>query len=119
MNKNEYKSYLKKKISEDDELAFSNRYKAIYVIDDLWVGGGFNEGIRSVDHWVLLDHELKSLGITWEDVLNWGIILVPETKIYISDQVNSFIEKMMQYQRLPLNNNHILGFKDNQTDLEM
>ena len=54
--------------------------------------------------------ERSYLYVSWEDILNWGTIVVPETTSYISDvEVNELEE--IGFDRLPLNSNHIVGFK--------
>ncbi|HHJ7970164.1 TPA: hypothetical protein ACQNF5_000759, partial [Streptococcus pyogenes] len=63
------------------------------------------QGIRGYDH-----NELLLDNVTWEDILNWGTIIVPETKSYISNIHLAELDDL-GYQMLPLNNNHIMGFK--------
>lgn len=77
----------------------------IYEIDDIKVYGGFEYGIRGVDHNVLIDDK-----ITWEKLLEYGTVIVPETKSYISNTNIKHYDDM-DYNRLSLDNNHIMGFK--------
>lgn len=110
MNKNEYKDWLLNHMLHEQEYGWDMSYgnslnEAIYMIDDIIVYGCFVGGQRSVDH-----QEIKVEEVSWEDILNWGTIVVPETTSYISDvEVNELEE--IGFDRLPLNNNHIVGFK--------
>ena len=58
-----------------------------------------------MDHNILLFN-----GVTWDDILEWGCVVVPETAAYISNHPVSVFDKL-GYERLPLNNNHITGYK--------
>ena len=89
---------------EEDETMQSNGndYELIYVIDDIEVAGGFDYGIRGVDH-----NTLKLDNVSWKDILTWGTVLVPETETYISDKPIQRFEDL-GYEQLPLNDNHIL-----------
>ena len=96
---------IKELLNDDETLARGSATDIIYMIDDIKVFGGFDYGCRTVDHNILLDD-----GITWEDILNYGTVVVPETMSYISDDSNDAFDRL-GYKRLDLNNNHILGFK--------
>lgn len=119
MNKHDYIAYLKNLINDDDDLKFTSYKESIYVIDDLWIGGGFYKGRRSVDHFVLLDKFILSSGVNWADILNWGVVIIPESQSYISDDPHPILGEQMHYLRLPLNNNQIVGFKDSQTGIDL
>lgn len=99
MNKNEYV----KRLIEDNEIT-KNIYEAIYMINDIMISGEFDYGCRGVDHNTLLYNDM-----TWDDVLNWGIVIVPETQTYISDASVMDLDEI-GYERLPLNKNHIKGY---------
>lgn len=109
MDKKEYIAYLRNLILENEELNYTKPTESIYVIDDLWIGGGYFNGIRSIDHWVLLNKELIDYGLTWQHILSWGIIIVPETNSYISDVTYTLLEDMYHFIRYPTNNNYIVG----------
>ncbi|HHJ6938266.1 TPA: hypothetical protein ACQMT0_001848, partial [Streptococcus pyogenes] len=80
-DKENYIKQLKQLVLEDDNLANGNGLEeAIYLIDDIVIYGGFYQGIRGYDH-----NELLLDNVTWEDILNWGTIIVPEIKSYISN----------------------------------
>jgi len=99
---NEYHNRVKDLIDEL-ELHGTNPYHIIYQIGDLKVYGQFDEfGTRGIDHNIL-----KFNDITWEDILYYGTVVVPETQTYISDEEISDFEKL-GYLRLPTNDNHII-----------
>lgn len=103
MTREEYKEALLEMIEEDETMKSNgNDYELIYVIDDIEVAGGFYHGVRSIDH-----NSLKFENVSWKDILTWGTVLVPETETYASDKPIQRFEKI-GYERLPLNNNHII-----------
>lgn len=108
MNRREnYIEQLKEHIAEDDYLAYGKgTEEIIYKIDDINVYGGFYGGVRGYDH-----NELLLDNVTWKDIITWGTVAVPETKSYISDSIDPQFESI-GYIRLPLDNNHIMGFKN-------
>lgn len=79
--------------------------QAIYIIDDVLVDGEFDYGCRGLDHNALLGD-----GYGWDEILMYGVVIVPETQTYISDTSVMDLD-LIGYERLPLNNNHIVGFK--------
>ena len=117
-----YIEYLKQEISELEELQHDgDMMHAIYIIDDIIVGGDFYDGIRSNDHNCLLEIDYSDYSqyiyyngerytIKWDDVLSWGVVIVPESQTYISDDIVIELDDL-GYERLPLNDNHIAGFK--------
>ena len=98
---------LKTAIEEQEIFLTDNPKEAIYYhIEIGLISGEFDYGSRGIDHNIL-----KGItNVTWEQILLHGTILVPETNTYISDYeiglFNSF-----NMERLPLNNNHIIGYK--------
>ena len=105
MNKQQYKELLIDMLKDMPELLSGYDEEVIYHIDGLNVYGAFDCGSRGVDHNILLFN-----GVTWHDILEWGCVAVPETEAYISDGPVSMFDKL-GYERLPLNNNHIMGYK--------
>lgn len=94
----ELKTYLKNgEISETDDLN-----ETIYIIDDLKISGDFDVGVRGLDHNSLIFDKQ-----TWEDILTWGTVVVPETQSYISDKPIQELETH-GFHSVPLNNNHII-----------
>ena len=82
-----------------------NISESIYIIDGVYIDGEYDCGYRGLDHNALIGG-----GYGWVELLSNGVVIVPETLSYISDEI---IEQLDQigYDRLPLNNNHIVGFK--------
>lgn len=100
-----FKINLLELLEEDETIRNGSLYEVIYEIDDIIIYGGFEEGYRGIDHNILMCE-----GISWYDIINWGVVVVPETMSYIS---NEPIEKYeyIGYKNLPLDNNHIMGYK--------
>ena len=105
MKKEQYKAKLIDMLKDTPELLSGYYEEIIYQIDGINVYGAFDYGSRGVDHNILLFN-----GVTWHDILEWGCVVVPETAAYISDDPVSMFDKL-GYERLPLNNNHIVGYK--------
>lgn len=97
MNKMEYKKELIELLKENEELKNGNTLnEAIYIIDDIIVYGGFEYGYRGYDHNILL---FKN--ISWDDIIRWGVLIVPETKYYFSnDKINKLSK--LGYDNLPI-----------------
>lgn len=103
MNREKFKTKLRELLRDDESLSTGYDGEVIYKIDEIKIYGGFDLGLRGVDHNILLDRE-----VTWDDIMAWGTVVVPESQTYISDSdVPEF--EAMAYQRLPLNRNHIIG----------
>ena len=105
MKKEQYKELLIDMLKDMPELLSGYDQEIIYNIDGINVYGAFEYGSRGVDHNILLFK-----GVTWSDILEWGCVAVPETATYISENPVSMFDKL-GYERLPLNNNHIMGYK--------
>ncbi|HHA5789789.1 TPA: hypothetical protein ACOBID_001830 [Enterococcus faecium] len=103
MKREEYKRKLIELLEEDETLAHGSPDEILYMLDNIVIFGGYELGNRSVDHNILEFDD-----VSWEEILDWGILAVPETKIYISDTKVPFFEELA-YKRLPTNENHILG----------
>lgn len=102
MDFNEYKAMLQDMVDEDELMKYGSEDEIIYQIDDLTIYGGFDYGIRGVDHNILLDE-----GVEWHDILEWGTVVVPESRSYISNtEIDRF--KELGYERLPLLDNHMI-----------
>lgn len=97
MTRDEYLIRLEEMLMDDEWIRNgSSDFEIIYMIDDLVVYGGYEEGIRGIDHNILI---FDNVDIS--DVIRWGIIVTPETKSYISD---SPVERLdaIQYTRMPI-----------------
>lgn len=104
MNKQEYKQAL---LSCEDITITNDFYKAIYIIDDIMISGDFYQGYRTLDH----NELLKACdNVTWENVLHWGTVLVPETNSAIGKKHKNICNEH-GYKCLPVkSNNHIMGY---------
>lgn len=100
--KEEFINDILEMIEFEDGMQNGEPDEIIYIIDDIIIYGDFYDGIRNADHNVLLFD-----GITWEDVIGWGTVVVPETKTYISDAIIENLENI-GFSNLPTNNNHII-----------
>ena len=97
MNKTEYKKALIELLKENEDLKNGNSlYEAIYIIDNIVIYGGFEYGSRGYDHNILLFN-----GVSWDDVISWGILIVPETQYYFSDDKINKLSKL-GYDNLPI-----------------
>ena len=105
MNKQQYKELLIDMLKDTPELLSGYAQEIIYHIDGLNVYGAFYDGDRTVDHNILLFD-----GVEWNDILEYGCLAVPETEAYISENPVEMFEAL-GYERLPLDNNHINGYK--------
>ena len=105
MDKQQYKELLIDMLKDTPELLSGYSEEIIYTIDGLNVYGAFVDGDRTVDHNILLFK-----GVTWHDILEYGCVVVPETAAYISEHPVELFDAL-GYERLPLNNNHIVGYK--------
>ena len=105
MDKQQYKELLIDMLKDMPELLSGYSEEIIYTIDGLNVYGAFYDGDRTVDHNILLFD-----GVEWSDILEWGCVAVPETEAYISEYPVEMFDNL-GYERLPLNNNHIMGYK--------
>lgn len=84
-----YIKFIKEMIEESPGMKFGKPHEVIYRIDGINVYGEFCDGVRGVDH-----NCLKGSCYSWEDVLSFGTISVPETKIYISSKPIKFFEDL-------------------------
>lgn len=105
MNKEQYKNHLKQLLNDDPYMATgTGDTELIYIIDEIKVYGGFEYGSRGIDHWSLFCE-----GMTWEEVIEYGVIAVPETKSYISN-TNVELFENIGYTKIPIDNNHFIGW---------
>ena len=105
-NKTEYLQALK-----DNDVEFTDNVRdAIYILTvkgkSYFVDAGFYHGIRSIDH-----YELKLDGYSWEDIIQMGTVVVPETICFIGEK-HKRLAKYLGYKILPEDNNHIVGWKN-------
>lgn len=118
MDREAFKEELLELLEDDELMANGEADEVIYEIDDIKVYGGFECGSRGIDHNILINKD-----VDWEDIINWGTVVVPESMTYISDEPIEEYEDM-GYENLPIDNNHIMGYKsniafDNDFDMEL
>lgn len=89
MKREEYKQRLNELLEEDETLTHGSPDEILYMIDNMVIFGGYELGNRSVDHNILEFDD-----VSWEEILDWGILAVPETKTYISDTMVPFFEEL-------------------------
>lgn len=107
-----YKGLLKEMLDEDETMKYGQPEEVIYQIDELTVYGGYDCGIRGVDHNVLLED-----GVEWRNVLEWGTLVVPETRTYASNTELEHFENL-GYERVSLSENHKYYYAEEQTECE-
>lgn len=98
MNLQEKERYLKylNMLFQSNEIELTdNLNEAIFMIDDIMISGDFCDGVRGVDHNVLLDETFKTL----EQISYYGIILVPETETFFSNELSKYITEINGYTR--------------------
>lgn len=98
--RDDYITELKSYINAGELNVTDNLNDTIYIIDDLKISGDFMDGVRGVDHNVLLTENAE-----WKDILQWGTVIVPESKTYISDKPIQTLDDL-GLDKVPLNNNH-------------
>lgn len=99
MNKEQYKRELKTLVAEDEGLAKGKPEEIIYMLDNIVIFGEFDMGIRGVDHNILVFED-----VTWAQIIEWGILVISERKIYISDILVPMFHAL-RYKRLSTNDN--------------
>lgn len=104
-HREQFKLDLQELLEEDESMATGQPAEVIYSIDDLTIYGGFYSGIRSVDHRSLIFDYMS-----WENLIEWGVVVIPETNTYISDES---VEKYQSlgFTNIPTGDNHIIGRK--------
>ena len=98
--KNTIKNHVLKNCSTTENIS-----ETIYIIDGVYVDGEYDCGSRGLDHNALIGG-----GYGWVELLRHGTVIVPETLSYISDLPIIELNEL-GYERLPLNDNHIVGYK--------
>lgn len=110
-----FKNELRELLEEDELMAQGEANELIYQIEDIKVYGGFEEGIRGVDHNIL-----KTDYVEWEEIFNWGTVFIPETNTYISDsEIEEFEDLGFNRQPLTENQKYTENDHDFKTDSTM
>lgn len=87
MTKEEYKAQLLEDIEAGEYETTENVEECIYIIDGVKVFGDFYDGVRGLDHNALIRD-----GINWEELAEFGAIVVPERCVYIANETNEEAE---------------------------
>ena len=101
--------FLKQELEDEILYTTDNIKHAIYIIKDIMIDGEFYNGMRTVDHNSLVEDRYNR--DEWVHLLKSGIVVVHETKSYISDKPYRKLDEL-GYKILPLSNNHINGFNN-------
>lgn len=110
VSRGEFIEYLHELIADDPTMIRGSEEEIIYQIDDLTLYGGFEMGLRGVDH-----RDLRPEGATRENIFEWGTVVVPEARTYISNQSIEQFERM-GFQKLPTDSNHLVNYKEEQAE---
>lgn len=78
---------------------------AIYAIDDLYIDGEYDYGYRGADH-----YEAKNDDVSWEQLIEWGTFIVPETEVVFGGDNKEQIANYFGYEVIDDENNHIIGY---------
>lgn len=87
MTKEEYKTQLLEDIEAGEYETTDDVNKAIYIIDDVKVSGEFCDSVRGLDH-----NALRRDGINWEELAEFGTIIIPELRTYVANEENEEAE---------------------------
>lgn len=93
--KQQYLTYLHELLQTCEIELTDNFNEAIFMIDDLMISGDFCDGIRGADHNILLNENFKTL----EQISHYGIVLVPETQSFFSNELSKYINEINGYTR--------------------
>lgn len=98
-------NYLNELLSDGSLTLTSDPEEAIYYHESIgFIWGEFDCGSRGLDHNILVSKD-----ISFTDLMVNGILLVPETMVYISNEQNPIFENI-GFERLPLESNHFVGY---------
>lgn len=98
-------NYLNDLLSDGSLTLTSDPEESIYYHEAIgFIWGEFDCGIRGLDH-----NAIVSEDISITDLMENGILVVPENMIYISNQQNQIFEGI-GFDRLPLDSNHFVGY---------
>lgn len=93
--KQQYLTHLHELLQSCEIELTDNFQEAIFIIDDLMISGNFCDGIRGVDHNVLLNETFKTL----EQISYYGTVLVPETGTFFTNELSKHIAEINGYIR--------------------
>lgn len=98
-------NYLNELLSDGSITLTSDPEESIYYHEAIgFIWGEFDCGLRGLDHNGLVSEE-----ITITDLMENGVLVVPENMTYISNEKLSIFEDI-SFERLPLESNHFSGY---------
>lgn len=98
-------NYLNALLSDGSLTLTSDPEESIYYHEAIgFIWGEFDCGSRGLDHNILVSKD-----ISFTDLMENGILLVPENRVYISNEQNQIFESI-GFDRLPLESNHFVGY---------
>lgn len=98
-------NYLNELLADGSLTLTSDPEESIYYHEAIgFIWGEFDCGIRGLDH-----NGLVSEDINITDLMENGVLVVPEQQTYISNEKLSIFEDI-SFERLPLESNHIAGY---------
>lgn len=98
-------NYLNELLADGSITLTSDPEESIYYHEAIgFVWGEFDCGIRGLDHNVLVSEE-----ITITDLMENGVLVVPENMTYISNEQLPIFEEI-SFDCLPLESNHFSGY---------
>ena len=103
---NKIVNHLKEGLQEETYTLTDDPTQAIYYHNAIGlIFGDFDCGTRGLDHNTLIVDDL-----TFIDLMDYGVLLVPESNVYISNDIIEMFENE-GIERLPLDDNHFVGYK--------
>ncbi|UWG09022.1 MAG: hypothetical protein [Bacteriophage sp.] len=98
-------NYINDLLSDGSLTLTSDPEESIYYHEAIgFIWGEFDCGIRGLDH-----NALVSEDITITDLMENGVLVVPEQQTYISNEKLSIFEDI-SFEHLPLESNHFSGY---------
>lgn len=98
-------NYLNELLSDGSITLTSDPEESIYYHEAIgFVWGEFDCGIRGLDHNGLVSEDISII-----DLMENGVLVVPESMVYISNEQMPIFEGI-GFGRLPLEANHFVGY---------
>lgn len=98
-------NYLNELLADGSLTLTSDPEEAIYYHEAIgFIWGEFDCGSRGLDHNALVNKD-----ISFTDLMENGVLVVPESRTYISNEQLPIFEDI-SFERLPLESNHFVGY---------
>ncbi|TDW19954.1 deoxypyrimidine-specific 5' nucleotidase type C protein (NT5C) [Breznakia blatticola] len=108
-----FKEYLQEQVDDEEFNLTDNVDEAIYKIDDMMISGDFDMGIRGLDH-----HSIKPDALEWEDIIDFGTLIIPETKEYVGDDSDYHLREL-GFSPLDKSKNRYVGFDNGEESVDI